>query len=126
MTACRHAFDSAVVRSPVLPIGTSCCILFTKGNDKTASTCSPSRVGSQASFQIFVDSPFLILQLVPSSSELCAFQMLCLVKEGSLELDEGQDALEELFLFVVQEFISFFTLFLIVLVISIFWRYRIM
>ncbi|XP_040968752.1 uncharacterized protein [Gossypium hirsutum] len=84
MTACRHAFDSAVVRSPVLPIGTSCCILFTKGNDKTASTCSPSRVGSQASFQIFVDSPFLILQLVPSSSELCAFQMLCLVKEGPI------------------------------------------
>ncbi|XP_017642316.1 uncharacterized protein LOC108483434 [Gossypium arboreum] len=47
-------------------------------------------VGSQASFQIFVDSPFLILQPVPSSSELCAFQMLCLVKEGLRKHKEWQ------------------------------------
>ncbi|XP_040937428.1 uncharacterized protein [Gossypium hirsutum] len=76
MIACRYAFASAVVGSPVFPKGTSGCILFTKGIDNIASACSTSSVGSQVSFQIFVDSPFPILHPVPSSSKLRAFQML--------------------------------------------------
>ncbi|MBA0679359.1 hypothetical protein Goari_011133 [Gossypium aridum] len=39
-------------------------------------------VGSQESFQMFVDSPFPILQPVSSSNKLRALQMLHQVKEG--------------------------------------------